>query len=308
MPVIQIPHDQGFGFGPPISDLFKLMKSLALADGEPVEVDFRNCRFLNPIFLLGAKLILTDYAAKGITVTFQTNCQNQFFRDYLELIHFENSFRPEELQNDECESFLRGYHAKTYLPLTEFPASLDGPSTRVREYLQGAIATHIRQRLSLTGPVYESVSYLIDEMVNNIKDHSRQQYGYLFTQFFPSKKYIDICFADLGVGFLGSYQSIGRTDIATHEAAIHAGRIGDSTKQDPQRGFGFRTSKNLLVNGLKGKYFLLTGDAFLYSDAQWPESIRTLKINPLIEWPGTLVAMRIPMQAENNFNIYDYLE
>jgi len=56
-----------------------------------------------------------------------------------------------------------------------------------------------------------------------------------------------------------------------------------------------------LVNGLIGKYFLLSGDAFLYCDAQWPESIRTWKINQLIEWPGTFVAMRVPMQAPVDF-------
>jgi len=45
----------------------------------------------------------------------------------------------------------------------------------MRENLQGAMAAHIRRRLALTVAVYEAVSYLINEMVNNIKDHSRQQ-------------------------------------------------------------------------------------------------------------------------------------
>ena len=58
------------------------MKTLELANGEAVVADFSKCRFLNPVFLLGSKLILADYAAKGITVTLHTACENRYFKDY----------------------------------------------------------------------------------------------------------------------------------------------------------------------------------------------------------------------------------
>ncbi len=273
-----------------------------------VTLDFSQCRFLNPIFLLGARLIAQHYQRLGRPIILNTQCHNRFFHEYLQLTHFTEGFQPATLSAEACNEVLQGYYPKTYLPLTVFPLGLSDEATSIRENLQAAIASHIKTRLSLSGQVYESVSYLITEMVNNINDHSRQQHGYLFTQFYSSKGYIDIGFADIGIGFLGSYQLTGHSTISTHEAAIRAGRLGQSTKDDPQRGFGFRTSRSLLVDGLGGKYFLFSGDAFLYNDKETPETIRTLKINPLIAWPGALVAMRIPMIASQDFNIYTYLE
>ena len=305
---IIIPQDQGFSFGRSINDLFRLMMDLERQPDSSVTLDFSQCRFLNPVFLLGARLMVQHYQRLGRQVQLNTDCHNRFFQDYLQLTHFTEGFQPAALSVAVCNEVLQRYFPKTYLPLTVFPLGLSDEATSIRENLQAAIATHIKTRLCLSGQVYESVSYLITEMVNNINDHSRQQDGYLFTQFYPSKGYIDIGFADIGTGFLGSYQLTGHRDITTHEAAIKAGRMGQSTKDDPQRGFGFRTSRSLLVDGLGGKYFLFSGDAFLYNDKETPETIRTLKIKPLIAWPGALVAMRIPMIASPDFNIYHYLE
>jgi len=156
--------------------------------------------------------------------------------------------------------------------------------------------------------LYSGVSYLIDEAVNNITDHSRTDRGYLFTQFYPKKEYLDLCIADTGISILGSYEAVGRTDITSHEQAIQAALSGDSTKDDPNRGFGIRTSRRMLVKGLGGRYFLLSGNSFMFSYPGVNETIKVLPPVPGISWPGTYLALRIPVQKNVKFQINDYLE
>ena len=106
--------------------------------------------------------------------------------------------------------------------------------------------------------------YLIDEAINNIVDHSGEERGFIFSQYFPASGYTDICIGDTGIGLLGSYKNAGRANITTHRDAIINAANGVSTKNRPEaegRGFGISTSLDMLVNGLKGKFALLSGQA-----------------------------------------------
>jgi hypothetical protein len=156
--------------------------------------------------------------------------------------------------------------------------------------------------------LYTAVTYLIDEAVNNIKDHAQTERGFLFTQFYPKAEYMDLCIADAGISILGSYQAAGRLDITSHSQAIEAALNGESTKDVAGRGFGIRTSRNMLVNGLGGRYYLMSGDSFLFSYPGGNEEIKIFPNNSGLNWVGTYLAMRIPVQKNVNFHYNEYLE
>ena len=61
----------------------------------------------------------------------------------------------------------------------------------------------------------------------------------------------------------------------------------------------------MLSKGLKGKYFLLSGQAF-HSMTEYETSYVGLPDN--IKWDGTIVALRIPYSENSNFNFYKYIE
>jgi len=55
-------------------------------------------------------------------------------------------------------------------------------------------------------------------------------------------------------------------DITSSIEAINSAANGVSTKNRPEaegRGFGISTSFDMLVNGLKGKYAVMSGNAFM---------------------------------------------
>lgn len=294
-------------FGAPINELLRVWAKIIENQGQSITLDFSSCRFSNPFFLLGIYLLYRHCKNEGMDIEMNLDCSNEYFANYLNLTYFRGGLQP-DIEIQDIETIFESYRHKTYLPLTNFPAGANNIDSEIRDRLLEFMGNRVRQKLNLDVQLYSAVSYLIDEAVNNIKDHARTQRGYLFTQFYPKKQFLDLCIADTGVSLLGSYQAIGRDDITSHEQAIQSALRGDSTKNNLHRGFGIRTSRNMLVNGLGGRYFLFSGNAFLFSQPGRQEEVKVLPSIPGISWPGTYLAMRIPVQKNLNFQYNQYIE
>ena len=306
---ITVQSDTSLEFASSIRELFRIW-ALVINGGkkEEIIVDLSNCRFCKCSFLLGLHLLYKDFVKQGYNISLKTNCSNKAFGSYLNLTSFDEGLNPNNFSSNEVDQLFERFKNKTYLPLLNFPASAMAEDIRIRESIMDSLSQSIESKLKLEPQIRGAVTYLIDEAVNNIKDHARTLRGYIITQFYPKRQYMDICIADLGVSLLGSYKAVGRTDIITPEQALQAALNGDSTKDDPGRGFGIRTSRRMLVQGLGGRYFMMSGNAFLYSLPARKETIQVIDENIGIQWNGTFVALRIPIQTNSTFEMTQYLE
>lgn len=124
-------------------------------------------------------------------------------------------------------------------------------------------------------------------------------------QNYPQKGFLDICIVDSGIGLLGSYKKFGFKNIDTDVKALEQAVNGNSTKQITEtRGYGIDTSRRMLVDGLKGKYFLFSGSAFyIYTD----NFEQITPINRNNNWNGT-IALRVPNVVPDGFKYYAYVE
>jgi len=107
---------------------------------------------------------------------------------------------------------------------------------------------------------------------------------------------MDVCIADSGITIWGTYQKKGAVSVTTDKDAISNAANGKSTKESPEnegRGSGIPPSKGMLVEGLGGKYFLCSGNVFLIKTGLKEEII---ELPSSIQWPGTLVLLRILYQ------------
>ena len=89
--------------------------------------------------------------------------------------------------------------------------------------------------------------------------------------------------------------------------ALKLATEGRSTKNRPDaenRGYGISSSKEMLVEGLSGSFFMLSGGAFHRHDANGNVSV---KLPDTINWNGTIVLMRIPVQVPKGFDYYNYV-
>jgi hypothetical protein len=305
---IKVIPNIGFSFGEPIKELLRVWSEILKNLNQAIVIDVSGCRFSNPFFLLGIYLLYRRYKQEGVNIELNTNCNNEAFAAYLNLTYFLGGFQPDNYSPEEYSVILDSYMNKTYLPLTNFPSTTLAQHTEVRERILEFISQRVRQRLNLDAQLYSAVTYLIDEAVNNIKDHAQTERGFMFTQFYPKAEYMDLCIADAGVTILGSYQAAGRVDITTDAQAIQAALSGESTKDVSGRGFGIRTSRRMLVNGLGGRFYLMSGNAFLFSHPGENEEIKIFPNNSGLHWNGTYLALRIPVQKNVKFRYNDYLE
>ena len=133
----------------------------------------------------------------------------------------------------------------------------------------------------------------------------------MFSQYLEREGYIDLCIADTGITIFNSFKNAGLYQIeidGKESEALKLANEGYSTKNRPDaenRGYGIPTSKKMLVEGMKGAFFMLSGGAFhrYENGANYYVNLKNM-----FRWDGTIVLLRIPVKMPVGFNYIDYLE
>lgn len=274
----------------------EIMSQVEASSDTEVIIDFADTHFVTPVFALSLIVYLTRC---GRHIMFQN------VTDYLRLIGFsDGGIKPDQMRQTEFLATMEKYASKTYVPVIDFAADRNSDA---KEAVSSLVENVIIRQLNIKSNVANGFKYMVDEMLDNITEHSESDRGYIFAQAYLTKGFLDVCIADRGVTLLGSYQKLVDNEISTDMEAIKAANRGISSKNLPDaenRGYGIRTSKGMLVDGLGGQYMMLSGSGLYFkrpgydSFFRMPEGFR---------WNGTIVAMRIPYQSPQ-FNYIHYIE
>ena len=267
---------------------------------EAVQWDFAGVNFLHPFFLAPLS-IYKNTSGKDI------ECINIPLRiqSYLNSICFDRMLHFGSEKREDVEAVMQKYTDKTYLPLCSFAM------TDANKDTFGSIIQSVLTKQAGIGRGSSSLSYLISELLDNIYEHSRSSNGYVFSQYLEREGVIDLCIADRGITIAGSFQQAGlyQDEIDGSETeALKLANEGYSTKNRPEaenRGYGISTSKEMLVVGMKGAFFMLSGGAFHRYENGANDYI---DLRNLFRWQGTVILMRIPVALPKDFNYIDYLE
>jgi hypothetical protein len=302
---IKIQNRFSDNFGEPLNYLFGLLIQIDEANPSEICFDFSESKFISPFVIGGVIAISNSLKSQGKKIELIFN-KNITTPNYFNAIHFPEGYNFDGMTSVEMNSKLDEYHLKTFIPLVLFPTKATNTESTLRENVLSAISTILRKQLKLTGNLLQAIYYLIDELTNNIADHSGSEKGILFSQFYPTKNYMDICIADFGKGIKQTYIDSGKSNPTSHEEAIEFAIKGKSTKnQAVSRGFGISTSRKMLTEGLKGKFFLYSGNAMFYQNFE-KQGIIALPENACFK--GCIVALRIPTIPNNDFDFYKYTE
>ena len=273
-----------------------IMDQMEKSVDQEVTIDFSDTRFISPVFALSLIVYLTRC---GKQIAF-TNVS-----DYLERIGLGNGgIKPDTMRQTEFLAELEKYTSKTYIPIIDFAA---GRNSDAKEVVSSIVENMIIQQLNIQSNVANGFKYMIDETLDNITEHSESDRGYIFAQAYPTKGFLDVCIADRGVSLLGSYEKLPDNEILSDMEAIKAANRGLSSKNLPDaenRGFGIRTSKQMLIHGLGGQYLMISGSSLYLKSC----NLDTFYSMPHgLRWNGTIVALRIPYHS-SSFNYINYIE
>lgn len=260
-------------------------------------INFQSNVFITPLFILPL-LVYINGSEKRITFKYSNS--------YLDTIRFGiGGLKSDELKSETLQDIMKMCSNKTYIPIISFPT--DKNLFKERNEILTTIENIILHQVKAKTNISIALKYLIGENVDNIIEHSDSERGYIFSQAYPNKEFLDICIADNGISLLGSYMKLNDNMFNDHLSAMKAANSGYSTKNLPDaenRGYGIATSKKMLVDGLAGNFVMLSGNALFLKSKSVDQYSELPKI---ATWKGTIVAMRIPYVSES-FNYINFVQ
>jgi anti-sigma regulatory factor (Ser/Thr protein kinase) len=279
-----------------LTPVVKIMSQVETSEETGVTIDFSNTHFISPVFALSL-IVYLDRCGKQVSFLNTPK--------YIEHIELCNSgIKPDNMRHTEFLAMMEKYASKTYIPIIDFDASR---SSDAKEVVSSISENMIIRQLNIHPNVAIGLKYMIDETLDNITEHSESDRGYIFAQAYPTKGFLDVCIADRGINLLGSYEKLSDNEIASDMEAIKAANRGLSSKNLPDaenRGYGIKTSKQMLIQGLGGQYLMISGSC-LYIKSRFLDSFYAMPNG--LRWNGTIVALRIPYHSDS-FNYINYIE
>lgn len=279
-----------------------MIKVIAETDAAEVVLwDFADVSFLHPFFLAPLAIYMNTSGKDIECINIPLRVQS-----YLNSICFDRMLHFGNEKREDVESVIQKYTDKTYLPLCSFAMTDSNKDT-----FGSIIKTVIMKQANIGRDGSSSLSYLISELLDNIYEHSQSPNGYVFSQYLEKEGVINLCIADTGITIAGSFEQAGlyQEEIDGSETeALKLANEGYSTKNRPEaenRGYGISTSKAMLVTGMKGGFFMLSGGAFHRYENGANDYI---SLKDIFRWQGTVILMRIPVVLPEDFNYIDYLE
>ncbi|MBQ7472433.1 MAG: sensor histidine kinase [Prevotella sp.] len=265
-----------------------------------VQWDFTDVQFLHPFFLAPLAIYKNTCGENIECVNMSLPIQSYMNSVCFDrMLHFDNDHR------EDVDAVMERYLDKSFLPFCSFAM------TDTNKDSFGSIIQHIITKQTNFKGGSSSLSYLISELLDNIYEHSQSKNGYVFSQYLKKEGTINLCIADTGITIPGSFKKAGlyQEEIDGSDAeALKLANEGYSTKNRPDaenRGYGISTSKKMLVVGMKGAFFMLSGGAFhRYEDA----CNDYISLKKLFNWKGTIILLRIPVNLPEDFNYINYLE
>ena len=279
MNVVKVVNSEGESLLHQIISLCKTFKDLSTRD--KVIFDLSKVGWVFPLLILPIASHIRDTGSEYILP------ENHDVHAYLETIGFPEGVNSISQINKE----------KTYIPICVLERN--NPQ---KNDLESTFAEMVYKVLEPNTQVKDAIYYPITELVDNIFEHSKAEEGYVFAQYYPTKKFVDLCIVDRGRGITASYKEEKNLEFSDGEA-IKAALDGLSTKPEQARGYGIRTTRKIICDGLGGEFVIISGKAAFYS-LQNKENIYKL-CN--FYWKGVIAAYRIP-QPKAPIDIYEYIE
>lgn len=279
-----------------LSPVIQIIAQIEASEEQNVVIDLSQAQFITPLFSLSL-LVFISRSKRNISL--------QNAKGYSELIGIiQGGIKPDLIRQTEFLALLESYASKTYIPIINFAADHNSDA---KEAVSTIVENLIIRQLSIQQNVANGLKYIVEETLDNISEHSDSERGYIFAQAYPHKGYLDICIADCGITLLGSYKKLPDNEINSDLEAIKAANRGISSKNLPEaenRGFGIKTTKQMLINGLNGQYLMMSGNC-MYIKTRNLDSFYTMPKG--IRWDGTIVALRVPYNS-STFNYINYIE
>jgi anti-sigma regulatory factor (Ser/Thr protein kinase) len=249
--VFTISDNSDDSFGAPLMELSRFLYAFnKSSEDHRISIDLSRMQFGRPGFLLPTAALLHRHSERGGDTTVKVPANSKCL-EYLQNISF-----PGISETAQLNSKVNIRENSISIPIVQISANENG--TTVETDAMHSIYRILQNHCSVIGDLQNACAYLISEALTNISDHSDASKGWLHAQFYPHKRFLEICIVDLGKTILGSYQGANFDEVMDDETAVTKAISGQSVKEsDGGRGMGISTSRRMIAEGMKGQHMIL---------------------------------------------------
>ena len=274
--------------------------------GDDVEPVLDSCTFISPITLMAMMSLSSVKEALNGRVILETATGP--VGGFASFLDYPTGFDIGPVNREDLAARMAHFENKSYHPIIQLTLQPGTAYDSTVSFLQTHHGKLVRAQLQANGlpkEIYSPISYMVEELTQNLLQHSRAEKGYMALQLYPNLGFIDLAFSDSGKGFLNSYQHSYHPypEVVDDETAIRAALDQKSTKDQPtSTGYGIYTTRRMLCHGLGGHFFMWSGRGF-YINNRGKEQYGTLSCG----WPGSLTVLRIFTVLPTGFDLNNYV-
>lgn len=279
-----------------------LLDELKKSDGH-IKLNFKGIDNFHPFLLT-----IISFYNKINQQRVEINNISKELKSYLDKIGFCSNM--EFKNNFSSEEILRYFSNLDFLPICIFEKKYS-LTDQLESILKRKLLHQLKGYYNLTNDFKIAIAYLISELIDNIKEHSKASHGLIYLDH-SDKTNLWIVIADNGITILGSYLSqrnpdprvlIGINNVQALEYSLKG--VSTKNNRETHRGYGLSTNLDIVTNGLNGDFSIISGDS-LFFKKRGEESLINLPMNS--GWDGTLILIKIPLINHNDFKYLDYIE
>lgn len=273
--------------------MYELISQIVDDDREPLSNDikflFQDLKFVGPVGVTVLSNFTQWLIKKGVKVAYTTPSMK----------HFENNVALCYL--DDSLYFERYLGQKMREEATPRPTTVPLTLVRVVESYQWfqKIVYWLSARLGVTPESLANLKTCLQEIFNNINDHSTENIGCAFIQHYPQKNTVTIAISDFGVGIPTNIQAL-HPSLNDAQAIKVATQEGFSTKSTPRnRGAGLITLIDNVVLHNKGSVYIHSNYGILECKNEHGEISMSSRLKRTF-YPGTLIEINLKTDTIEN--------
>ncbi len=280
-----------------VESVYGLITSIKSGKADPkrIHLDFRDCSFIKPDYLL---MVITglEFLRKTYIINGKCHLGNNNLTNFLSRIDF---FK--QLGADYPQSNGRNSSIGKFIEIKKFKDD--------NEQLDvvNSIMRIIKDNCLITESVYTSLDYCLQEITDNVLNHSQENNGWVVAQYYPILNQIRIMIADYGIGIHKSLIT-NYPEFSDHESIIKCIEQGIKGKGIIRTGQGhglYATSMFAELN--QGNLSIISGEKLLEITS------KNKIVLDIPFWQGTCIFLLINTNIQVDYhkftsNHYDYGE
>lgn len=276
--------------------MYDFIEQVINSDREPISdhvtIDLCNLDFISPAGITVLSNVQQWLVNRGVKVFYKTPKKTDDIEKRSALCYMDDSLFFEQHIGEKWREYASPRETTQPLTFVEVESSF--------QWFE-RIIFWLSHRINVTTESLANIKMCLQEIFNNIRDHSSESLGCAFIQHYPKKNEVTIAISDFGVGIPHNILKV-EPNLNDAQCLVQATVEGFSTKSNPQnRGAGLITLIDNVVKDNRGSVFIHSNHGVIDCTCNNNgELIMSPRLKSTL-YPGTLI--EINLRTDNIENV-----